>query len=117
MKIHTQPEVEAVFRRYPDFAREKLLELRDIILEAAGEIEEIQEVEETLKWGEPSYLVKTGSTVRIDWKEKPPSNMGSTSTARASWCPHFENDMQICSILRVTGRLFLSSMRSSLNPS
>ncbi|WP_239995687.1 DUF1801 domain-containing protein [Nitrincola tibetensis] len=30
-------------------------------------------VEETLKWGEASYLVKGGSTLRIDWKPKDPS--------------------------------------------
>ena len=29
-------------------------------------------VEETLKWGEASYLVKGGSTIRIDWKPKDP---------------------------------------------
>ena len=32
----------------------------------------ITEIEETLKWGEPSYLAKKGSTIRIDWKEKAP---------------------------------------------
>lgn len=30
------------------------------------------EVEETLKWGEASYLVKGGSAIRIDWKPKVP---------------------------------------------
>lgn len=30
-------------------------------------------MEETLKWGEPSYLVKKGSTIRIDWKSKAPN--------------------------------------------
>jgi hypothetical protein len=29
-------------------------------------------MEETLKWGEPSYLAEHGSTIRIDWKEKTP---------------------------------------------
>ena len=35
---------------------------------------ELGEVEESLKWGEPSYAVKTGSPIRIDWKLKSPSN-------------------------------------------
>ena len=32
----------------------------------------ITEIEETLKWGEPSYLAKNGSTLRMDWKSKTP---------------------------------------------
>lgn len=30
--------------------------------------------EETLKWGEPSYLVKDGSTVRLGWKTSSPDH-------------------------------------------
>jgi len=37
------------------------------------EDDRIEEIEETLKWGEPSYLVKGGSTIRIDWKPKAPN--------------------------------------------
>ena len=33
----------------------------------------LKELEETLKWGEPSYLVKKGSTIRMDWKSKAPN--------------------------------------------
>ncbi|GHG71524.1 hypothetical protein GCM10010919_22910 [Alishewanella longhuensis] len=29
-------------------------------------------VEKTLRWGEPSYLLKGGSTIRIDWKPNDP---------------------------------------------
>ena len=36
-------------------------------------VDGITNIEETLKWCEPSYLVKNGSTVRIDWKEKFPN--------------------------------------------
>jgi hypothetical protein len=43
-----------------------------LILETAKESEFVEELEETLKWGEPSYLVKKGSTIRIDWKAKTP---------------------------------------------
>jgi len=72
LQINTNPEVELVFNNYPEFVRKKLLNLRVIILETAKEIEEITALEETLKWGEPSYLVKKGSTIRIDWKKKSP---------------------------------------------
>ena len=47
--------------------------LRDLILETASEIESVEEIEETLKWGEPSYIVKKGSTIRMDWKPKAPN--------------------------------------------
>lgn len=70
--IITNPAVEAVFNNYPDVVLEKVRNLRRIILETASEIASIQQVEETLKWGEPSYLVKNGSTVRIDWKAAKP---------------------------------------------
>ena len=46
--------------------------LRQLIYDTAASIEEIGEIEETLKWGEPSYLTpksKSGSTIRIAWKE------------------------------------------------
>lgn len=40
-----------------------------LILSIAAE-NELGDVEETLKWGEASYLVKGGTTIRIDWKSK-----------------------------------------------
>jgi len=70
LKINTNPEVCAVFEKYPTEARLKIENLRRIIFETANEIEELSELEETLKWGEPSYLAKKGSTIRIDWKPK-----------------------------------------------
>lgn len=66
-------EVAAVFERYPERMREKLMFLRQLIIETAATTEGVGALEETLKWGEPSYLTpqtKSGSTVRIDWKEK-----------------------------------------------
>lgn len=46
--------------------------LRKLVIETASEIDAITELEETLKWGEPSYLTKSGSTLRMDWKSKKP---------------------------------------------
>jgi hypothetical protein len=68
----TNPEVAAVFGSYPERIRSKLMFLRQLIYETAASIEEIGKLEETLKWGEPSYLTpksKSGSTIRIAWKE------------------------------------------------
>ena len=72
-ELKTNPEVELVFANYPDFVRNKLLALRELIIETAKEIDGITNLEETLKWGEPSYLTKSGSTIRIDWKSKSPN--------------------------------------------
>jgi hypothetical protein len=61
--------VEAVFRTYPRPIREKLLALRQLILDTAESTEGVGPLEETLKWGQPSYLTletKSGSTIRID---------------------------------------------------
>ena len=72
IKIKQNPQVVSKFQSYPEEVKTKLDYLRSLIIETATEIETIDELEETLKWGEPSYLVKKGSTVRIDWKPKTP---------------------------------------------
>ena len=72
LTIKTNPDVVSVFDNYPDHVRDKMTHLRNFIVETASEIEGITTIEETLKWGEPSYLTKKGSTIRIDWKKKKP---------------------------------------------
>lgn len=64
--ITSDERIEAKFLSYPAHIRTKLFELRTLIIEAAQESEAVKEIEETLKWGEPSYLCKTGSTIRIN---------------------------------------------------
>ena len=65
-------KVKAKFDTYPPWAREKLLAVRELIFEVAKEDDDIGEIEEALKWGEPGYLAKGGSTIRVDWKESNP---------------------------------------------
>ena len=72
LEVSTDPEVEILFANYPDNVRERMLGLRDLILETARELDGVTALEETLKWGEPSYITKHGSTLRMDWKEKMP---------------------------------------------
>jgi hypothetical protein len=65
----SEPAVEAVFRAYPAPVRAKLLALRRLILDTAKTTTGVGALEETLKWGQPSYLTaetKSGSTIRID---------------------------------------------------
>jgi hypothetical protein len=72
MELLRNPKVKGVFNNYPDLVKLQMLHLRELVLSAATEVEGLEQLEETLKWGEPSYLTKYGSTVRIDWKAKTP---------------------------------------------
>ena len=72
LKIITSPEFEAKLKSYPEFVRVKMQFLRKLVIETAREISGITNLEETLKWGEPSFLVKGGSTLRMDWKKNTP---------------------------------------------
>ena len=67
------PEVTVVFENYPKEVKSKLMFLRQLIFETAAETEGVCELEETLKWGQPSYLTKSksGSTIRIDSTKTP----------------------------------------------
>ena len=65
-------DVEKVFNNYPEEMREKLLLLRKLVIDTAAETDDVKSLEKTLKWGEPSYLTKGGSTIRMDWKKSKP---------------------------------------------
>jgi len=67
------PAVAEVFDNYPKHMRKNLMFLRQLILDTASEIDGVGTVQETLKWGEPSYVTKTGSTIRMDWKNSRPN--------------------------------------------
>ncbi|TXE15103.1 DUF1801 domain-containing protein [Seonamhaeicola algicola] len=73
MKLITNKNVGIVFNSYPEHVKPKMDALREFIIDVAKNIEEIDTLEETLKWGEPSYITKHGSTLRIDWKAKTPN--------------------------------------------
>ena len=65
----SDPAVGAVFNSYPKPLKAKLLALRRLILDTAATTKGVGKIEETLKWGQPSYLTavtKSGSTIRID---------------------------------------------------
>jgi len=68
------PDIQAKFDGYPNDARRQLESIRKLILKVAAE-NGLGNVEETLKWGEASYLVKGGTAIRIDWKMKDPNSI------------------------------------------
>ncbi len=69
MRAFSDPQVEKVFSGYPATVRPKLLQLRELIFATAANNPDVGPLEETLKWGQPSYLTTqtgTGSTLRLD---------------------------------------------------
>jgi hypothetical protein len=65
----SDPAVDAVFSAYPRPVRTRLLALRRLIFDTAKTAKGVGRLEETLKWGQPSYLTPetgSGSTIRID---------------------------------------------------
>jgi hypothetical protein len=70
--------VAAVFAAYPPAIRAKALRLRALILSTAARTQGVGPLEETLRWGEPSYIPsqsKSGSLVRIGWKSREPDRV------------------------------------------
>jgi hypothetical protein len=63
-------DVAAAFATFPERVHARLLEVRDLVLETAADIEGVGPLTETLKWGEPAYLTeatRSGSTIRLGW--------------------------------------------------
>ncbi|MFW2383490.1 MAG: DUF1801 domain-containing protein [Acidimicrobiales bacterium] len=63
-----EPQVASVFASYPEPVRRRLLAVRRLILDTADATAGVGTIEETLKWGQPSYLTAesgSGSTIRV----------------------------------------------------
>lgn len=93
-KIPINPEVAHVFDTYPRMIRMKLMFLRQLIFDTAAALGTIGEIEETLKWGEPSYLTpksKSGSTIRLAWKESHKEQYSIFFKCTANLVPAFKD--------------------------
>ncbi len=90
MKLIKNADIAAVFNNYPDTICEKLFYLRQLVLDTASETEGVDELEETLKWGEPSYLAKKGSTIRVDWKKSKPEQYAMYFKCTSQLVPTFK---------------------------
>lgn len=66
---HSAPaEVAAVFASYPSAVQADLRRIRRLIFDTAHETAGVGRIDETLKWGQPSYLTsetRSGSTIRL----------------------------------------------------
>ncbi|WP_026261688.1 DUF1801 domain-containing protein [Kiloniella laminariae] len=62
-------KMKAVYDSYSPPVKDCLLVLRDLIYQTAAETAGVGPLEETLKWGQPSFLTsqsKSGTTIRLD---------------------------------------------------
>ncbi|WP_428738795.1 DUF1801 domain-containing protein [Sulfurimonas sp.] len=89
MKLFKNIAVKEKFNTYPEPIKQKLLHLRELIYEVAKEEKSITAIEETLKWDEPSYITKNGSTLRINWKKKTPHQYSMYFNCQTKLVPTF----------------------------
>lgn len=71
LDIKSSASFDDKMRSYPDHIRDKMFYLRSLVHQTAQE-SGITAIEESLKWGEPSFITEKGSTLRMDWKPKSP---------------------------------------------
>ncbi|QJF49806.1 DUF1801 domain-containing protein [Roseobacter ponti] len=72
------PGIAPVFDGYPAPVRACHMQVRDMILTLACDLD-AGPIDETLKWGQPAYLNtkrKTGTTLRLGWPRKTPERAG-----------------------------------------
>ncbi len=89
----SNPDVADKFNTYPEIIRDRLLFLRQLILDTASLTKEVGEIEETLKWGEPSYLTpvtKSGSTIRLNRNRSGENLVGIYFKCTADLVPAFK---------------------------
>lgn len=74
-----RPAIEAAFAEMPDTA----MQLRALIFEVASTLDDVESVEEVLRWGQPSYISPIGSTLRI----------GKTKSGQMALFAHCQSDI------------------------
>ena len=86
--------VASVFESYQGKARQKLLALRALVFQTAAKTEGVGPLQETLKWGQPSYLTpetKSGTTVRIDAIKDDPNHVAIYFHCQTNLVPTFRD--------------------------
>lgn len=60
-------KIRAAFSEFDPVIEETLLAARRLILSTAGDLDAVSSIEESLKWGQPSYasVPKTGTPIRL----------------------------------------------------
>ena len=115
----TNEAVAKTFNSYSAASRDKLLLVRSLIIETHAELNLEGSLDETLKWGEPSYLTTGGSTIRIAWKASKPKQYGvyfNCKTKLVDTCRELYSDTFVFEgnraiILPIKGQLPLAEMK------
>ncbi len=68
--------IEQVVLKWPQAAQRVYHHLRQIVFDTAASNSAVAPLNEDLKWGEPAFLTKTGTTLRIAWKAQHPDQIG-----------------------------------------
>lgn len=76
MLFESNEKVLDTIESYPSNIKNCVLEMRNLIIETAKEMDEIDELIEDLKWNEPSYITEIGSTLRVGWNSSRPDQYG-----------------------------------------
>ena len=116
LAMYMSPLMQKKFDSYPTHIRLILLNIRDIILQVADR-EQVAGLEETLKWGQPSYIAKSASSIRIDWSHQDPGhyriyficNTTLLSTFRELYPTSFHYEKNRAIVLALTADLPLAA--------
>lgn len=68
--------IKELYEAWPEDVRRALYDLRETILDVAKNTQGVGEVQEVVRWGQPSFITtskKTGSTIRIDGLKNRPN--------------------------------------------
>jgi len=63
------PTINELVKAYPEPVKSLFHEIRSLIFDVALD-KQLGSIEETLKWGQPAYLCKSGSTIRVHWNQQ-----------------------------------------------
>lgn len=72
MDVKTDKEFTHWVETFPKHLRLTFDVLQALVHRVAQD-SDVLKIHQILKWGEPSFVTKHGSTLRLDWKEKSPS--------------------------------------------
>lgn len=72
METKMSAQIAETISDYPQNAKDVFLAIRTLVAKKAVDTVGMENTQETLKWGEPSYLAEGGSTVRMKWTDKQP---------------------------------------------
>lgn len=89
MKNKMTNNVASAIEHYPSHVSNVFKQVRQLIAEEAASVCGVEALEETLKWGEPSYLAEGGSTIRMNWMESKPERFSLYFNCNSKLVPTF----------------------------